>query len=231
VREETRILVIEDEEKIARFLELELSHEGYTVEVAGTGRRGIETFEEKNFHLVLLDIMLPELSGTEVCRRIRRGSDIPIIMLTAKAGTSDKVLGLDMGADDYITKPFQIEELLARIRAALRRKDSGNRKEGEYRVADLVLNQHTKAVRRGDTPISLTKREFELLRYFLENLEIVLNRETLLKHVWGWDYYNDTNTVDVYVRYLRNKIDAPFPQKLIHTVRGFGYVLKDYESR
>ena len=230
MKEKKNLLVVEDETGIARFLELELTHEGYGVQVARNGKQALEIFSSSEFHLILLDLMLPEMSGIEVCRRIRKTSQIPIIMLTARDSTSDKVLGLDIGADDYLTKPFEIEELLARIRVALRRAESASEQEEILRIGDLELNRKTKSVLRGGQNLVLTKREFELLSYLLENREIVLSRETLLKHVWGWDYYGDTNTVDVYIRYLRNKIDIPAAGPLIHTVRGFGYVLKESDE-
>jgi len=228
VNEPKQILVIEDEVKIARFLELELSHEGYGVQVCHDGRAGLEAFESGSFHLILLDIMLPEISGIEVCRRIRKNSDIPIIMLTAKDSTSDKVLGLNIGADDYLAKPFEIEELLARIRVVLRRTRPEEERDRDIcRVADLELDEDTKTVTREGRSLSLTRREFELLSYLMHNRDIVLSRETLLQQVWGWNYFGDTNTVDVYIRYLRNKVDVPFSRPLIRTVRGFGYMLKD----
>ena len=211
-----RLLLVEDEEKLARFLELELLHEGYQVDKAFDGREGLEKAEAGNYDLLLLDIMLPGLSGLEVLRRIRKTSDLPVIMLTARDAVMDKVTGLDMGADDYITKPFSIEELLARIRVALRRRQ-GTKTQGALLVcADLELDVSRHLVNRGGRKIELTGREFSLLQYFLENKTIVLTREQLLEKVWGYAYMGETNVVDVYVRYLRGKIDDPFEKKLLH---------------
>ena len=222
-----RLLLVEDEEKLARFLELELLHEGYQVDKAFDGREGLEKAEAGNYDLLLLDIMLPGLSGLEVLRRIRKTSDLPVIMLTARDAVMDKVTGLDMGADDYITKPFSIEELLARIRVALRRRQ-GTKTQGALLVcADLELDVSRHLVNRGGRKIELTGREFSLLQYFLENKTIVLTREQLLEKVWGYAYMGETNVVDVYVRYLRGKIDDPFEKKLLQTIRGVGYVLRE----
>jgi len=224
-----RILIIEDEEKIARFIELELKYEGYEVEKVFNGRDGLELATTQPFDLVLLDIMLPELNGIEVLRRIRKVSDVPIILLTARDAVVDKVTGLDGGADDYITKPFAIEELLARIRVALRKRSNGNAKRTstELTVGQLALEPIKREVRVAETLLELTKREFDLLQYLLENKNIVISRETLLQHIWGYDFSGGTNAVDVYIRYLRSKIEEPFGLKLIHTVRGVGYVIKD----
>ena len=228
-----KILIIEDEEKIARFIELELSHEGYEVTKAGDGRTGLELAEGGTFSLVLLDIMLPELNGLEVLRRLRRTSDVPVIMLTARDAVMDKVAGLDQGADDYITKPFAIEELLARIRLVLRRRSS-DRKEAVSDTAgdviscgELTLSESRHEVKYQGQEIELTGREFDLLNTLLINKNIVLSREKLMDKVWGYDYMGETNVVDVYVRYLRSKIDDVFGVNLIHTVRGIGYVIKD----
>jgi len=224
-----RILIIEDEEKIARFIELELKYEGYEVEKAFNGRDGLELATTQPFDLVLLDIMLPELNGIEVLRRIRKVSEVPIILLTARDAVVDKVTGLDGGADDYITKPFAIEELLARIRAGLRKKTSNNimRTSVELVVGALSLDPIRREVQVNGKLLDLTKREFDLLHYLLENKNIVISRETLLQHIWGYDFSGGTNAVDVYVRYLRAKIEEPFGLKVLHTVRGVGYVIKD----
>lgn len=221
-----KILIIEDEEKIARFVELELAHEGYSVSKAYNGRTGLEAAESETFDLILLDIMLPELSGLEVLRRIRRSLDIPVIMLTARDAVTDKVSGLDMGADDYITKPFAIEELLARIRVALKRKSSAAKNNNALRAGKLCLERASHEVFYDDIPIELTNREFILLEVLLENKSIVLSRDTLLERVWGFDYVGETNVVDVYIYYLRNKIDDKVGEKIIETVRGVGYVIK-----
>lgn len=223
-----RILLVEDEEKLARMVELELQYEGYEVEKAFDGRAGLDRALSGEFDLVLLDIMLPQLSGMEVLRRLRRESAMPVIMLTARDTVVDKVSGLDMGADDYITKPFAIEELLARIRAALRKRGSGERPEEPLLSAGpltMDVERHTVAV--SGTPVELTRREFDLLHHLLENKGRVLSREALLDSVWGFDFVGETNSVDVYIRFLRSKIDEAFDIKLIHTVRGVGYVIRE----
>lgn len=220
------ILVVEDEKKIARVLELELEYEGYHVTKAYDGMEGLRLFREQEWDLLLLDVMLPGLSGTDVLKRIRSGDEqTPIIMLTAKDTVDDKVTGLDLGANDYVTKPFEFEELLARIRVALRSKTEVE--DETLQIADLQVNETTHEVRRGEKTVELTAKEFSLLVYLMTNKRQVLNREQLLEGVWGYDYYGDTNIVDVYIRYLRNKMDKGHEPKLIHTVRGVGYVLKD----
>lgn len=221
-----RILLIEDEEKLARFVELELQYEGYEVAKAYDGRRGLELFSEKPFDLVLLDIMLPEINGMEVLRRIRRTSQVPVIMLTARDAVADKVAGLDLGADDYVTKPFAIEELLARIRTALR-KHAPEREEDILTAQSVRLDVRRRTVTVGGSPVELTRREFDLLKYLMENKNIVVTREQLLENVWDIHFDGGTNTVDVYIRFLRQKLDDVFGIKLIHTVRGVGYVVKD----
>ena len=223
-----RILLVEDEEKLARMVELELRYEGDEVEKAFDGRSGLEKALSGNFDLVLLDIMLPALSGMEVLRRLRRESDLPVIMLTARDTVVDKVAGLDSGADDYITKPFAIEELLARIRAALRKGRTAVQNHSALLTAGvLTMDTERHTVTVGETPVELTRREFDLLHYLLENKEKVVTRESLLDHVWGYDYVGETNAVDVYIRFLRAKLEEPFGIKLIHTVRGVGYVLRE----
>lgn len=222
-----RILLVEDEEKLARMVEMELKYEGYQVEKALDGRKGLELALGGSFDLVLLDIMLPQLSGMEVLRRLRRESQVPVIMLTARDSVVDKVAGLDSGADDYITKPFAIEELLARIRAALRSKGGPGTQNVPLSAGPLVMDvdKHQVTVRGRD--VELTKKEFDLLRHLLENKGRVLTRETLLDAVWGFDFVGETNSVDVYIRFLRSKLDDAFDLKLIHTVRGVGYVIKE----
>lgn len=223
-----KVLVIEDENKLARFIELELKHEGYEVILAEDGREGIEKFYESEPDIILLDLMLPQLNGIEVCRRIRKESDIPIIMLTAKGETMDKIVGLDSGADDYITKPFAIEELFARMRAALRRNTTtGN--DNILTLKNLKIDLSRRMAYYEEQEIELTKREFELLVYLVKNKNIVISREQILNQVWGYDYIGETNVVDVYIRYLRTKIDDKFGIKLIHTIRGVGYFAKDEE--
>jgi DNA-binding response OmpR family regulator len=221
-----KILIIEDEEKIARFIELELGYEGYSVTKAFDGRTGLELAETGEFDLILLDVMLPKMSGMEVLRRIRRVSSVPVILLTARDSVIDKVSGLDSGANDYITKPFAIEELLARIRTTLRLANKSEQSE-ILSASGLQLDTSRHTVNYMDIAIELTKREFDLLYFLLKNKDLVVSRETLLENVWGYDYAGDTNVVDVYVRFLRGKIDEVFSIKLIHTVRGVGYVIKD----
>jgi len=221
------VLIIEDETKLARFVELELKYEGYSVDIARDGREGLAMFDGGEYDLVLLDLMLPGLNGLEILRKIRKASDVPVIMLTAKDEVMDKVVGLDTGADDYVTKPFAIEEVLARMRTALKR---GARKDGPeslLRYQSLAMDVNKREVRWGETEIDLTKTEFDLLAYLLSNRNIALTREQILNRVWGYDYYGETNVVDVYVRYLRSKLDDCFQVKIIHTVRGIGYCVKD----
>ena len=219
------ILLVEDEEKLARMVEMELKYEGYQVEKAFDGRTGLDRARSGEFDLILLDIMLPQLSGMEVLRRLRKESTVPVIMLTARDSVMDKVAGLDSGANDYITKPFAIEELLARIRAALRNKD--NQRSEELTVGDLVMDVERHLVTVQGKNVELTKKEFDLLHYLLENKGRVMSREALLDSVWGFDFVGETNSVDVYIRFLRSKIDEAFGVKLIHTVRGVGYVIKE----
>ena len=224
-----RILIVEDEEKIARFTELELVHEGYEVIKADNGRDGLEIAEKGDVDLILLDIMLPQINGLEVLRRLRKTSDIPVIMLTARDAVMDKVSGLDAGADDYITKPFAIEELLARIRTDLKRKTIIEKKQNSdiLNCGLLSLDKAKHKVTYDGNTIELTHREFNLLQVLLENKNIVLTRDVLMEKVCGYDYIGETNVIDVYVRYLRTKIDDKFKTKIISTVRGVGYVIKD----
>ena len=222
------ILVVEDEEKIARFLELELKHEGYSVDKAGNGRDGLEKAESGTYDLMILDVMLPELNGFEVLRRLRKTSQLPVIMLTARDAVMDKVAGLDGGADDYMTKPFAIEELLARIRLALKKKtENHSTQPGGLCCGLLTLDPKRYEVHYGEDLVELTHREFELLRVLLENKNIVVSRDTLLEKVCGYDYMGETNLIDVYIRYLRSKLDDRFGVKLIQTIRGVGYCIKD----
>lgn len=231
--EKQAILVVEDEEKIARVLQLELEYEGYLVDKAHDGYEALEKYRTQTWDLILLDVMLPGINGIDLLRRIRSDDPLtPIIMLTAKGSVEDKVTGLDLGANDYITKPFEIEELLARIRASLRLsrlKQQITQKENSdwLQLSNLKVNEKTREVYRGEELIDLTPREYDLLLYLLKNKRHVLNREQILEAVWGFDFYGDTNVVDVYIRYLRKKIDAEGEKPLIHTVRGVGYVLKE----
>ncbi|WP_319200814.1 response regulator transcription factor [uncultured Ilyobacter sp.] len=220
-----KILIIEDERKISRYLQLELEHEGYSVDIADDGAMALELFGKTFYNIVLLDLMLPKLSGEEVCRNIRRNSEVPVIVLTAKDKTFSKINLLDLGADDYITKPFVIGELLARIRVALRhKKDFSDGQLVIYEGIQLDLDKKLAFV--GGDEVPLTKTEFNLLHYLILNREIVLSREQMLNSVWGYDYAGGEKIVDVYIKSLRKKVDQR-EKKLIHTVRGFGYILKE----
>ncbi len=226
------ILIIEDEKNLARFVELELKHEGYATEVRYNGRTGLEAAVAEDVHwdVILLDLMLPELNGIDVCRRIRQVSNVPIIMMTARDSVIDRVSGLDHGADDYIVKPFAIEELLARLRALFRRieieSEQNITKQTTVTYRDLTVEKENRVVRRGEEVIELTKREYELLLELMENVNVVLARDVLLNKVWGYETEVETNVVDVYIRYLRNKIDVPNVDSYIQTVRGTGYVMR-----
>lgn len=226
-----KILIIEDEEKIARFVELELKHEGYDADKANDGRTGLEMAETGEYDLIVLDIMLPQLSGIEVLRRLRKSAseaaaNVPVILLTARDAITDKVTGLDMGANDYMTKPFAIEELLARIRAALRQSQNSGRAGGHcddvLRAAGIELNVSAHTVTFHGKPVDFTNREFILLRTLMENKNTAMSREKLLAAAWGYDYYGETNIVDVYVRYIRQKTD----DGVIRTIRGVGYMVE-----
>ncbi|KRL86868.1 response regulator transcription factor [Lacticaseibacillus pantheris] len=226
----SKILIIEDEKNLARFVDLELKHEGNETAVYGNGRQGLDAALAEDWDAILLDLMLPELNGLEICRRVRAVKDTPIIMMTARDSVIDRVSGLDHGADDYIVKPFAIEELLARLRALLRRVNSMNAsnqtKQTKLTYRDLTIEKENRIVRRGDDIIELTKREYELLLTLMENVNVVQDRNELLKKVWGYDSDVETNVVDVYVRYIRNKIDKPGDPSYIQTVRGTGYVMR-----
>lgn len=222
------ILIVEDEPKISRILQLELEEENYKTSLADNGEKALDMIENNEWDLVLLDIMLPGLSGMEVLRKVRRtDSNTPIILLTARDEVYDKVSGLDLGANDYITKPFQIEELLARVRANLRKKKRLTRDDKKITHDDLSVDLNSRDVIRAQTSIHLTPREFDLLVCLLKNKNIVLTRDQLLDQVWGYEYFGDTNIVDVYIRYLRQKIDKDFETAYIQTVRGVGYTIKD----
>ncbi len=236
----TKILIVEDEEKLARFVELELKHEGYETEKAFDGRAGLDKALADDYDLILLDIMLPGLNGLEVLRRLQKEKHTPVILLTARDAVMDKVAGLDAGAVDYITKPFAIEELLARIRVALKlhHASSGSgsadkteqNEEGVLTWGPLRLDEPKHRVTYANHEISLTNREFLMLKTLLSNQDIVLSRDTLLNAVCGYDYVGETNVIDVYIRFLRGKIDDVFSVKMIHTVRGVGYVIKTWEG-
>ena len=226
----SRILIIEDEDNLSNFVSLELQHEGYETKVCENGREGLDTALNEDWDAILLDLMLPDLTGLEVCRRLRQSKSTPIIMMTARDSVIDRVSGLDHGADDYVVKPFAIEELLARLRAVLRRvdfeNDNGTTKQTTVTYRDLTIEKENRVVRRGDEIIELTKREYELLLTLMENINVVLARDVLLKKVWGYESQIETNVVDVYIRYLRNKIDRPGEDSYIQTVRGTGYVMR-----
>ncbi len=222
-----KILIVEDEEKLNRMIELELQYEGYETGKALDGRTGLEMALSGEYSLVLLDIMLPGLNGLEVLRRIRRENEtLPVILLTARDTTMDKVSGLDSGADDYVTKPFAIEELLARIRTALRRRGAMPEDDGHYSVQGLCLDVSSRRVTVNGQEVELARKEFDLLQCLLENRGRVMDRSALLNLVWGYNYVGETNTVDVYVHFLRNKIDEKYGLHLIETVRGVGYVIR-----
>lgn len=227
-----QILIIEDEANIARVLQLELEFEGYTVDIAYTGPDGLIKYREKKWDLILLDLMLPGLSGLDVLRRVRTTeSSTPVILLTAKSDLGDKVIGLDLGANDYITKPFEIEELLARIRTAIRFAKKATElpiiEDFVHVYETLILNERTREVTRDGQSINFTPREYDLLLCLMKHPNQVLTREQLLDAVWGFDYYGDTNVVDVYIRYVRKKIEETQGSTLIQTIRGVGYVLKE----
>lgn len=235
-----RILIVEDEQGISSFVRLELTHEGYEVQVAEDGRTALELFQQEQWDLVLLDIMLPGINGLEVLRRIRKTSSVPVILLTARGDTMDRVMGLDAGADDYLPKPFAIEELLARIRSLLRRKTawSGSAEVAVHSKAagvveevltcgDITLNPKSCTVTLAGEELSLTKTEYQLLHCFMSHKNEALSRERIIDMVWGEEHYIDPNSVDVYVRYLRSKLDGDGEPSCITTLRGIGYIMKD----
>ena len=223
----SKILIVEDEAQLARFVELELIHEGNYVDKAEDGRTGLDMALSNDYDLILLDVMLPGINGFEVLRRIRVKKETPVILVTARDAVMDKVSGLDAGADDYITKPFAIEELLARIRVALKRKGASAAVSRQKKKKKVTMDQDRHEVCVDGNPVELTNYEFELLRILMENCNIVLDRERLINEIWGYDYDGETNVVDVYIRHLRTKIDDKYGIKLIRTVRGVGYVIKE----
>jgi two-component system response regulator MprA len=222
-----RILVIEDEERIRQFLKRGLTYEGYVVDGADDGKSGLEKARDNPPDLVLLDIMLPGIDGLEVCRRLRAASAVPILMLTAKESIEDRVAGLDAGADDYLVKPFSFDELLARVRALLRRAQPAQPQV--FRFADMELDTGTRQGRRGGKTFDLTAKEYELLELFMRNPRQVLTRDVIFDRVWGYDFGGESNIIEVYVRYLRQKTEFDELSRLIHTVRGVGYVLREDE--
>lgn len=220
-----RILVVDDDPEILSLLRRGLAYEGYTVDTAADGESALVKAREQEPDLVILDIMLPGIDGIEVSRRLRAASNVPILLLTAKGTVADKVTGLESGADDYLVKPFAFDELLARVKALLRRREP---REGEVlRFADLTLNTGTHEVRRGNELIPLTAQEFSLLELFIRNPRQVLTRERIYERVWGYDFAGESNVIEVYIRYLRTKLEAGDRPRLIHTVRGVGYALKE----
>lgn len=226
-----KILIVEDEEKLSRVIQLELQYENYETEIANNGTDALRLMNEQTWDLVLLDIMIPELSGLEVLRRLRRTDDhTPVILLTARDQVHDKVSGLDLGANDYVTKPFQIEELLARIRAHLRKTNRKTTETDVLHIGDLSVDMNTRQVIRSESEIELTPREFDLLTFLMKNKNIVLTRDRIMDQVWGYDFVGDTNVVDVYIRYIRKKIDKGYSTPYIQTVRGVGYTIKDTQS-
>lgn len=227
--EAQKIFIVEDEKTIARFLQLTLEKAGFKTAIEYNGRRAYERIMQEKYALVLLDVMLPEMDGMEICKRVREISDVPIIMLTARDEIADKVEGLDLGANDYMTKPFASEELLARIRGILKRYNEKVREDDtkRYVVRDMILYPERCEVTVKGEPVELTHKEFELLQYLVENKRNVISRDQILQRVWGYDFMGNTNVVDVYISYLRTKIDDRFGEKYIHTTRGVGYVIRD----
>lgn len=220
------VLIVEDEENMVSFIKMELEYEGYNVDVANDGRRAVSLALEKDYDVILLDLMLPGINGIEVCRRIRKEKETPIIMLTARDSVMDKVTGLKSGADDYLAKPFAIEELIARMEVIFRR----NKKEkinSELKFKDIILNIEGRTVRRNNEVIELTNTEFQLLLMFMKNINRALTRDIIMENIWGYNSEAETNVVDVYVRYIRNKLDKNDKEKYIQTIRGVGYIMRD----
>lgn len=226
-----KILIVEDEWKIARFLQMQLEHAGYSTYIETNGRKAFDQIVQGSFDLILLDVMLPEMNGMDICRKVRELLEVPIIMLTAKDDITDKVNGFDNGADDYVTKPFSTQELLARIKAALRKRATAMLVQqvntNMLRVKNMVLYPERYEVKVDQQVVELTKKEYDLLEYMVRNRNIVLSRERILQDVWGYEFFGDTKIVDVYVRYLRSKLDECFHLKYIYTIRGVGYAVKD----
>ena len=219
-----RILMVEDESSIYEFVKLELEYEGYQVCVKEDGREGLQEALYNEYDLVILDIMLPSINGFEICRRLKKEKNTPVIMLSAKDSVTDKVNGLQIGADDYISKPFAIEELLARIEVVFRRIDSS--RETIVKFKDLVINKHSRIVKQGDNEINLTNKEYELLQILIDNKDKVVTRDEMLENIWGYEYEPETNVIDVYIRYLRAKLNSNDKEKYIQTVRSVGYIMR-----
>lgn len=228
MEEKPKIFIVEDERQIARFLQIDLEKEGFQTAIEKNGKRAYERIIQEKYDLVLLDVMLPEMDGLEICRRVRELSDVPIIMLTARDEIKDKVEGLNLGADDYVTKPFSADEVLARIRRILKRRNEEPRKdENRLVVGNVILYPDRYEVQVNGEVVELTHKEFELLQYLVENKPNVLSRDQILQRVWGYDFMGNTNVVDVYISYLRTKIEDKYKEKHIYTVRGVGYVVRD----
>lgn len=219
-----KILMVEDESSISDFVKLELEYEGYQVSIKEDGREGLKEALENDYDLIILDIMLPSMNGFEICRRLKREKNTPIIMLSAKDSVTDKVNGLQIGADDYIPKPFAIEELLARINAIFRRVDSLDNHIVKFK--DLVINRNSRTVSRNDKEINLTNKEYELLMILIDNKDKVVTRDELLEKIWGYEYEPETNVTDVYVRYLRSKLNNENKEEYIQTIRSVGYIMR-----
>ena len=219
-----KILIIEDESSISDFVKLELEYEGYQVSIKEDGREGLKEALENDYDLIILDIMLPSMNGFEICRRLKREKNTPIIMLSAKDSVTDKVNGIQIGADDYIPKPFAIEELLARINAIFRRVDSLDNYIVKFK--DLVINRNSRTVSRNDKEINLTNKEYELLMILIDNKDKVVTRDELLEKIWGYEYEPETNVTDVYIRYLRSKLNNENKEEYIQTIRSVGYIMR-----
>ena len=223
-----KLLLVEDEPKIAAFIQKGLHENGYELTIAYDGQHGLDMALHADYDVIILDVMIPVINGNEVCRLIRkRGIDTPILMLTALGTIDDKVFGLQQGADDYLVKPFHFKELIARIQALTRRKNQQPAADNELRIADLSLNRSSKMVRRADREIILTAKEYALLEMFLQNINRLLSRAEIAEHVWGSDFDSSSNIIDVYMNYLRNKIEKGFSSKLIHPIVGMGYIMKE----
>ncbi len=228
MEESAKIFIVEDEKHIARFIQINLEKAGFKTAIEHNGRRAYERIIQEKYDLVLLDVMLPEMDGMEICKKVREISDVPIIMLTARDEIKDKVEGLELGANDYMIKPFASEELLARIKGIIkRRREVRRQEENHFIIGDMILYPDRYEVKVGGEPVELTHKEYELLIYLVENKNHVLSRDQILQQVWGYDYFGNTNVVDVYISYLRTKIDDRFGKKYIHTTRGVGYVVRD----
>ena len=219
-----KILIVEDESSISDFVKLELEYEGYQVSIKEDGREGLKEALENDYDLIILDIMLPSMNGFEICRRLKREKNTPVIMLSAKDSVTDKVNGLQIGADDYIPKPFAIEELLARINAIFRRVDSLDNYIVKFK--DLVINRNSRTVSKNDKEINLTTKEYELLMILIDNKDKVVTRDELLEKIWGYEYEPETNVTDVYVRYLRSKLNNENKEEYIQTIRSVGYIMR-----